>query len=158
MMKAERGDFQNGVFWLKRKNQKQKRDQKIELPRRSCAAIEDLLALHDQPRIFPWPFDAPKPGKRSTWKTFFKHFEKHLIKPAGLVLQSGVKTRQFRRTAATLIDDAGGNAQEHCDHSTSAVTRSAYIPHDRVKVTRQSRLIPEPEAPLQLNLFQRDAS
>ena len=71
MMKAERGDFQNGVFWLKRKNQKQKRDQKIELPRRSCAAIEDLLALHDRRGSSPGPSTPQSPasgppGKRSS--------------------------------------------------------------------------------------------
>jgi integrase len=157
LMLSERDAFQNGVLWLKRRNQKQKRDQRIELPPKSCAAIEDLLAIHDQAKIFPWPYDRPKPGKRSCWKAFFAHFDKHLLKPCGLKLPRGVKTRMFRRTAATLVDDAGGNAQELCDHRSRKTTETHYIPHDRVRVTRQARLIPEPDAAVQLQLFQRGA-
>ncbi len=159
LMLAERGEaYQNGVLWLKRGNQKQKRDQKIQLPPRSCAAIEDLLAAHDQARIFPWPFDKPKPGERSCWKTFFNHFQKYLLDPCGLVLPSGVKTRMFRRTAATRVDEMEGNPQELCDHKSRTTTENNYMPRSRrVRVTKQALLIPEPDAAVQTLLFQKEA-
>jgi integrase len=158
MMLSERGDFQNGVLFLKHDNQKQKRDQKIQLPPRSRTAIEDLLAAHDQPQIFPWPYDKPKPGDESCWKTFFNHFQKHLLDPCGLTLPSGVKTRMFRRTAATTVDEMGGNAQELCDHKNRSTTENNYMPRSRrVRVTKQALLIPEPDVAIQRTLFEREA-
>ena len=60
LMKAQRGDYQHGVIWLRADNQKQDEDQRLALPDYCHGAIEDLLAAHDEPLLFPWPFDQPE--------------------------------------------------------------------------------------------------
>ena len=55
-------------------------------------------------------------------------------------MPSGVKTRMFRRTAATQVDQMeGGNAQELCDHKSRSTTENNYMPRSRrVRVTKQA--------------------
>lgn len=146
MMMARRDDYDRDAraILLRRENQKQKRDQRIALPPSACAAVERLLAAYDGERIFGcWPFDPPnKTTGRRHWRVLTQHFERLLVEPAGLTLQKGVKTRQFRRTAATIVDEQGGNAQELLGHA-SGKTTERYKDRKRRPICRQSLLIPD---------------
>lgn len=156
MMLAARGDYRNGVLWLRAENQKQDEDQRIALPPRSCLAVEELLHAHDDARLFPWPFDHVRDGSKTNWKTLFNHFQKLLLDPCGITVPSGVKTRMCRRTAATVVQESGGSGQRLCGHKSASTTNTHYIPHDRVPVTKDALLIPEADVGVQLNLFQKD--
>lgn len=158
MMLAKRGDFQNGVLWLRSENQKQGEDQRIALPRRSVVAIEDLLSAHNDPRLFPWDHDPgnyePDRKYKTNWKTLFAHFRRLLLEPCGIKLPKGVKTRMCRRTAATLANEAGGSGQRLCGHKSETTTKTHYIPRNRVPVIRDALLIPETDTLDQLSLFE----
>jgi integrase len=161
MMYAERRHYQHGVLHLIADNQKQDEDQRLQLPDYAQPAIEDLLAAHDQPRIFPWPFDKPKPGKRQNWKTLFSHFRAKLVKPAGIELKPGVLTRVFRQTVATMIDCAGGNATKQLGHSSPVITKKHYLDKSQTPVTTGALLIPQDQPPppppgKQQTLFAKD--
>ncbi|MFA7254111.1 MAG: phage integrase SAM-like domain-containing protein [Patescibacteria group bacterium] len=153
VMLSERSDYDRNdkAILLRKENQKQKKDQRIALPPRAAAAVEKLLDSHGDVKIFPWPFDPPsrKNGKRK-WKVLDSHFERLLLTPCGLKLPKNVKTRQYRRTAATLVDDAGGNPQELLGHRHASTTER-YKDRRRKKICRQSLCIPDPSP--QLTLF-----
>lgn len=130
---------------LRKSTQKQKKDQRIALPPRAAEAVERLLAAHDHETIWgSWPYDPPLASGRRKWKVLAKHFEEKLVKPAGLSLKKGVKTRQFRRTAATIVEELGGNPQELLGHASRRTT-DLYLSKDprRRKICRQSLLIPD---------------
>jgi len=156
MMLCRRDDYDGEArtLLLRRENQKQRKAQRIALPPRAAEAVERLLAAHHGPLIFGcWPFDPPLPGGRRKWKVLAQHFEKLLVIPAGLTLAKGVKTRQFRRSAATIVEENGGNAQELLGHS-SRKTTERYLSRDpkRRRICRQSLCIPD-GAPAQRVLF-----
>ena len=138
---ASRGDYCHGVLTLRAENQKQRKTQRLGLTPEGRAAIEDLLAAHDQERLFPWPFDQQRPGKKTNWKTFYKHYDRKLLAPCGIVLPKGVKTRACRQTAATTIHDGGGSAQRQCGHSTPRIAEKHYIPKDHVPVIREAVIV-----------------
>lgn len=133
------------ILLLRRSTQKQKKDQRVALTPRAAEAVEKLLAAHAHEEIFgSWPYDPPLKSGTHKWKVLAKHFEDQLVTPAGLKLNKGVKTRQFRRSAATIVHEAGGNAQELLGHA-SPKTTELYLSKDpkRRKVCRQSLLIPD---------------
>ena len=155
MMLTRRGDYDSAAkaLLLRRENQKQKKDQRIALPARTAAAIEELLAAHDGELIFGcWPFDPPNRSTgRHHWPVLSSHFERLLVTPIGLKLEKGVKTRQFRRSAATIVEENGGNAQELLGHANRKTTER-YKDRKRGPICRQSLLIPD-GAPAQRMLF-----
>jgi integrase len=162
LMLSERGDYQHGVLHLKAENQKQDEDQRLELPVYARPAIEDLLAAHDEPRLFPWPYDRAQPGRRSTWKRLFTHFRQKILVPAGITLKPGVLTRVFRQTVATRIDSLGGDASLQLGHSSQAITDKYYKDKSQAPVIKGALLIPEDRPPApppgkQTFLFQKDA-
>ena len=116
MMLSRRTDYDPAAraLLLRKENQKQNKDQRIALPPRAAVAVERLLEAHGHDRIFGvWPFDPPeKSTGRRKWRVLSKRFKQLLVGPAGLTLPKGVATRQFRRTAATIVEENGGNAQE----------------------------------------------
>ena len=155
MMLCRRTDYDSTerALLLRCENQKQNKDQRIALPPRAAAAVERLLAAHDHERIFGcWPFDPPeqKTGRRK-WRVLSKHFMNRLVTPCGLTLPKGVKTRQFRRTAATIVAERGGDATELLGHA-SRKTTERYKDRKRRPICRQSLLIPEGTNP-QKRLF-----
>ena len=154
LMLASRGDYENGVLWLRKEHQKHKRHQKFKLKDISRTAVEDLLHAHDDPRLFPWPYDPVKPGKKPNWKTLFKHFRQKLLDPCGITLPKGVATRQCRRSALTAIDDNGGNAQNAAGHRSRSTTEAHYIDRSHTPVINDALLIPETDTGVQLELFQ----
>ncbi len=150
-MLAKRTDFAGDALLLRRENQKQKKDQRLALPPRAAAAVERLLASHDGPLIFPWPHDPGRPGRPRKWKCLMGHFQRRIVRPAGLTLEKGVKSRQFRRTVATLIDERGGDAQKLLGHG-SPKTTERYKDRRRMPVCREALRLSDP-ADVQLRLF-----
>jgi integrase len=150
MMLCERQDYDPTcrALLLRRENQKQHQDQRIALPPRAAAAVERLLQCHGSGRIFGcWPFEPPDKGTgRPKWRVLVKHFSRRLVVPAGLKLPRGVKTRQFRRTAATILEEHGGNAQELLGHADRKTTER-YKDRRRRPICRQSLLMPEAASP-----------
>lgn len=156
LMLAVRGDYRNGVLWLRKEHQKQKQHQKIELRPRTRLAIENLLAAHDDPRLLPWPFDPVKPGRKPNWKTLYKHFQKLLLDPGGITRPKGQKTRVCRQTAGTNVEDSGGSGQRLLGHKSRATTDEHYLPHDRVPVIKDALLVAEFDVAVQRTLFQTE--
>jgi len=163
LMLAPRGDYEHGVLRLRAENQKQHEEQRIQLPDYVAAAVEELLAAHDEPRLFAWPYDAVKPGQEPGWQTLLRHFKKKILKPAGIELRKGVVTKVFRQTAATVVESLGGSGTKLCGHSGRAVTKKHYLdPRQSTPITREALLIPEDQPPAapqgpQLSLFQKEA-
>jgi integrase len=155
-MLTRRGDYdaKARALLLRKEHQKQKQDQRIALPPRAALAVEQLLACHQQENIFGcWPFDPPiRATGRHKWKILTKHFVRLLLDPIGLKLPKGVKTRQFRRTAATMCEENGGNAQELLGHADRKTT-DRYKDRKRKPICRQSLFIPQ--ASPQRTLFER---
>ena len=162
MMLAARHDYdatagEGGVIWLRAEHQKQDRDQRIALPPYVKPFLQDLLDAHDEPLLFPWPYDQPKDGERSCWKTLFKHFQQKLLDPCGIKLPKGVKTRMCRRTVATVVNELGGNATKVCGHSNPAITHKHYEDPSRIAVTMDTLLMPaDKPATKQTTLFQTE--
>lgn len=151
MMLSERRDYQHGVLHLRAENQKQDEDQRMALPDYVQPAVEDLLAAHDQARIFPWPFDQPKTGQPCNWKTLSKHFRQKLLQPAGITLPKGVLTRVFRRTAGSMVESLGGSGSKLLGHSNPSVFKKFYQDKSMGPITKDACLIPadRPPAPPQ---------
>ncbi len=150
-MLARRADYSKGTLLLRRENQKQKKDQRLALPPRAAVAVERLLASHQDDRIFPWPHDPGWPGRPRKWKCLMAHFQRLLVAPAGLALPKGVKSRQFRRTVATLVDERQGDAQKLLGHSSPRITER-YKDRRRMPVCREALRLAE-SAETQLELF-----
>ena len=147
LMKAQRGDYQHGVLWLRADNQKQDEDQRLALPGYCHGPIEDLLAAHDEPLLFPWPWDRPKPGKEATWNTLFRRF-RAILATAGIATKKGVLTRIFRQTAGTVVEELGGSGMKLLGHSTPGVFKKHYQDPSRGPVTRDAPVDPRgPAAP-----------
>ena len=64
------------------------------------------LAAHDHDLIWPWPHDPPRAGFPRNYKTLFAHVRRRLLIPCALNLPPGVVTKQYRRTAITMVDEA----------------------------------------------------
>jgi integrase len=162
LMLAGRDDFKHGVLWLREEHQKQHEDQKFRLKPAAVAAIEDLLAAHDKPYLFPWPHDPGsyrETSEKTNWKTLFRHFEKRLLEPCGITLPKGVKTKMCRRSAATLATENGGSGQRLCGHKSKKTTEKHYMPPGRgIAVINDALLIPDGhcDPKEQLALFQKD--
>lgn len=150
-MLAKRTDYSGGALLLRRENQKQKKDQRLALPPRAAAAVERLLASHDGLLIFPWPHDPGWPSRPRKWKCLMNHFQRLIVRPAGLTLEKGVKSRQFRRTVATLIDERGGDAQKLLGHG-SPKTTERYKDRRRMPVCREALRLSE-SGNVQMHLF-----
>ena len=146
-MLARREDFTEDALLLRAENQKQRKNQRFALPKGVSAAMRKLLKAHREPLIFPWPFDPPDSNGLRKWRSLRRHFRQLLLAPLGIKLPKGVATKQFRRTAATIIDEKGGNATAQLGHSGEAVTRR-YKDRKRMPVIRDGLLIdsdPQPQ-------------
>lgn len=151
MMAATREDYSRGVLLLRAEHQKQKRDQRLALPPRAAAAVERLLESHQEAILFPWPHDPHRPDEKRNFKTLFAHFRKRILGPCGLTLPRGVRTRQFRRTVATLLDDVNGDARKQLGHASERTTKR-YKDRRKTPVCTEALLIPDTSA-RQMELF-----
>jgi len=128
---------------LRAETQKQKKSQRFWLPVECCAALEELRSRQSlfppEPGdlIWPWPHDSAKSNRKRKFKCLEAHWKRFLVAPAGLILAKGVAFRQYRRTAATLRRDQGGDAQALLGHSSPRVTE-IYLDPAHIPVCREA--------------------
>lgn len=77
------------------------------------ADLVDQVSAHDQPTVFFWP--ASDSALRERWKV--------ITRRAGLGDGSDVQFHALRRSFASHLDAAGGDAREALGHSSEKVTR-----------------------------------
>jgi len=77
------------------------------------ADLVDQVANHDQPQLFYWP--ASHNALRERWKT--------ITRRAGLGDGTDVQFHALRRSFASHLSAAGGDAREALQHSSEKVTR-----------------------------------
>ncbi len=135
--------------------QKQGADQCVGVRRKTACALAAIRTA--DPRLFAWPFDQVAKGDRkSNWATLRRHFKKFILGPAGLPIDCDKPFQRFRRTSATQIKKAGGDATEQLGHSSPAVT-DLYLDAEELGASRGCDRMPELEVPaddLQLRLFE----
>lgn len=83
-----------------------------------------------------------------TVHTFYIHYGQ-LLKSAGLPTTRKFKPQRIRRTFATFLEIAGGDATEALKHSCRRVTRESYLDPTMHKASPPNRLLPplDPAAP-----------
>ena len=130
-------------------DQKQKADQLLDLSAETAEAVEHLLSLHGRDAIFPWPFDQTVPQ----WPALTRGYRKILCR-AGLPTGRKDLFHRIRKTTASYIEAAGGNATWQLGHSSRSVT-AVYLDPRICRRPRQVDLLPRPAAKLarQLTLF-----
>jgi len=123
--------------------QKNRQAQILRIHSQTVAAIHKIWQPEREP-LFPW---AAHPQTR------INHYRKILI-AAGLPTGRMEMMHKLRRTTATLMHNAGGDATQQLGHSSDAVTRRSYIAPD---LSQQAcDLLPRPVLPdddPQLTLF-----
>lgn len=97
---------------------KGKRQERVyELPPWVCDMVENLLASHGGPTIFWWGCSMNALRKR--WKT--------ITRRAGLGEGREVQFHVMRKSTASHLDAAGGDATGYLGHSSDAITRRNYL-------------------------------
>jgi len=97
---------------------KGKRQERVyELPPWVCDMVENLLASHGGPTIFWWGCSMNALRKR--WKT--------ITRRAGLGEGREVQFHVMRKSTASHLDAAGGDATQYLGHSSDAITRRNYL-------------------------------
>lgn len=82
-------------------------------------AVDLLRAMDEYERelLFPWPFDPV---------TLYNRYRK-ILKAAGLPHDRKCKFHRIRRSMASYLEAAGGNATDWLEHSGRRVTRRSYL-------------------------------
>ena len=88
----------------------------FELTAATCQLV-DVAAQHDQPTLFFWPMDP---------SGIYNHFKK-ITARAGLGTGRGVMFHCIRRTTASHLHAAGGDATAYLGHSSDRITRRSYL-------------------------------
>ena len=92
------------------------RDAVYRLLPQCVAAIREIW-LPERKLLFPWPYES---------STFYLHYTR-LLKRAGLPSGRHFKPQRMRRSFASYLEAAGGNATEALGHSTRRVTKRSYL-------------------------------
>lgn len=82
-------------------------------------AVNAIRDIYDPQRtlLFPWPYCEG---------TFYHHYTR-ILRAAGLPDDRYSKPQRMRRSFASHLEAAGGNATEALGHSTRSVTKRAYL-------------------------------
>lgn len=99
--------------------------------------------------LFPWPFDPTRDTSKARWITLRRRYRKILIR-AGVAHGEHDLFHKIRRTSATFLADATGDAREaqrHLGHSSPQVTARYIDPRKLRKGTIAADLIPRPTIP-----------
>lgn len=94
------------------------RDRLFPLSEGTVAAVKRLLAAHDAPLLFPDPYS-------STY--LYRRFDK-LLERAGLPTDRRSKFHRLRRTVASAVARAGGDATAALDHASPKTTKKYLDP------------------------------
>lgn len=87
----------------------------------------------DRQLLFPFPFD----------RTTLYNRYKRILKAAGLPTDRKCKFHKIRRSVASYIEAAGGNATDWLDHSGRRVTRRSYLDPRICGENNAARLLPQ---------------
>lgn len=124
---------------------KGKRKERVyELPPWVCDLLDELLTYHKADQVFFWGCSMTALRKR--WKT--------ITRRAGLGDSREVQFHVMRKSTASHLEAAGGDATTYLGHSSDAITRKNYL-DPRVTGKRQAKpweLLPpiaKPEEPPQ---------
>lgn len=93
-----------------------RRDRCYRLTDATCDRVERVARGADQ-RLFPWPYTP----------TYLWSHMRAIVKRAGLGDARRLRFHQVRRTAATHLAAAGGDAVRFLDHSNPSTTRRWYL-------------------------------
>jgi len=141
-------DATAGTLFVPAELQKQKADQLLYLSHDVAAAVAEVLEAHSREWILPWPWDRSGPQ----WAALNRHYRR-ILRRAGLPTGRRDLFHRVRRTTASYIEAAGGNAQYQLGHSSRAVTE-AYLDPRICRTTRQVDLLPRPDpAPVQQRML-----
>jgi integrase len=88
----------------------------FELTAATCQLV-DVAARHDEPTLFLWPMDR---------SGVYNHFKK-ITARAGLGSGREVMFHCIRRTTASHLAAAGGDATAYLGHSSDRITRRSYL-------------------------------
>lgn len=82
-------------------------------------AVDSVREIYDpaRKRLFPWPFCET---------TFYNHYGR-ILRQAGLPDDRYSKPQRMRRSFASHLEAAGGNATEALGHCSRGVTKRAYL-------------------------------
>lgn len=109
-----------------RKGKRQERA--YELPPWVCDMVDDMLRHHRAERVFFW--GATMTALRKRWKT--------LTRRAGLGEGRDVQFHVLRKSTASHLDAAGGDATAYLGHSSDSITRESYL-DPRITGARQPK-------------------
>ncbi len=124
------------ILVFRAETQKQKADQILRVSLQTVHALEAIRQPH-RDLIFPWS----KCQRLKSMKI------KRIFKAGGLPHGRRDLLQRIRRTCATLMDRAGGDACRQLGHSSDAVTRASYLDpsHQPQAVDVLPRPIVQPE-------------
>jgi integrase len=87
--------------------------------------------------LFPWPYSP---------STLYNHYSR-LLRRAGLPDDRKSKPQRMRRSFASHLEAAGGNATAALKHSSRKVTERAYLDPRIVGGQNHARLLPRIDPP-----------
>ena len=128
---------------------------KSRCPGISQQTAEALAAIAgERELVFFWPWDPPDENGQRNWVTLRAHLRRDILGPAGVDAAGRQLLHAFRKTSATQVKKAGGNASEQLGHSSPAVTER-YIDPEELGASRECDRLPRPGLPAsrQRNLF-----
>jgi integrase len=130
-------DVQAGALRVRAEVQKQLEGQFLDLSPDARSALSAIRAPARR-LIFPWPWDR----RSQNWPTLNRHYRR-ILAAAGLPTGRRDLFHRLRRTTASYLKAAGGDARERLGHSSEAVTR-VYLDPAISRGTRPSDLLPRP--------------
>jgi integrase len=138
--KLEWTDWVPPFLTFRAENQKQKEDQTLKVSRETMLGLESMRRW-TRVRIFHWVLCR---------RTIHYHIKK-IFAVAGLPTGPRDGCQRIRRTTATLMHNAGGDATRQLGHSSDAITRRYYLdPSDNLQA---ADLLPRPTSDQQRFLF-----
>jgi len=135
-MALEQEHLRQNVLRVPAELQKQNADQVFDLPDGCVTSVLTILNFHECRQLFPWPYDQ----NREDWPALVARFRK-ILRAAGL--PSGRKDlfHKIRRTTASHLAKAGGDATAMLGHSSEAVTLG-YLDPTITGTARFSKMLP----------------
>lgn len=94
-----------------------RRERVYELPPWVCDMVDEMLTYHRADKVFFW--GATMTALRKRWKT--------LTRRAGLGEGRDVQFHVLRKSTASHLDAAGGDATAYLGHSSDSITRESYL-------------------------------
>jgi len=133
-------DESSGSLRVPPHNRKGGRKGEVYYLKRGTLLLLDKIKQPVRERIFPMP------GKRDCQGTFYYHYSK-LLRLAGLPDTRYDKPQRIRRTFASFVEKAGGDATKALGHSSRRVTLEHYLDQTIIDAPAPNLLLPPLEDP-----------